>query len=63
MGEEPRNTFAIIHDDEFLVLNTETVENMKVKNDFIEWQDDFNEPPALIMRNQIREPGYDRQTK
>lgn len=49
------NTFSIIHDDEFVPLNTDVIENMTViENDEVDWQDDFNLPPHPEMQHQYR---------
>ncbi|EAX98232.1 hypothetical protein TVAG_010080 [Trichomonas vaginalis G3] len=49
------NTFSIIHDDEFVPLSTEVMDNVVIiENDEVDWQDDFNLPPHPEMQHQYR---------
>jgi hypothetical protein len=50
-----RDTFAIIHDDEFQPLNSGDLESGTFQHDVLDWQDSWKEKPAHeVFRNQIR---------
>ena len=49
-----RSTFAVIHDDEFKTLSTDIAEKKEIKNDTVDWQDDWALPPAEEMKHQYR---------
>jgi hypothetical protein len=54
-ARKPRDTFSIIHDDEFRPLNADELETAKFQHDVLDWQDTWKGRPAPeVFRNQIR---------
>jgi hypothetical protein len=50
-----RNTFSVIHDDEFKPLNADELESMQFQHDPLDWQDSWKDKRVPEgFRNQIR---------
>lgn len=49
-----RDTFSIIHDDEFASSYTGEFNDTKFDNDYQEWRDTWEGTPMKIYQNQIR---------
>jgi hypothetical protein len=54
-SRRPRDTFAIVHDDEFRPLNADELAAPRFQHDVLDWQDTWKDRPAPeVFRNQIR---------
>ena len=63
MNFKTRETFSVIHDDEFLTLNADIVEQRIVKNDVVDWQDDWNQTPADEYLHQYRKNYFAKEKR
>ena len=63
MEIKERPTFSVIHDDEFKSLSTDISEKKDIKNNTIDWQDDWSKPPAEEMKHQYRNCEIEKESQ
>ena len=59
--ESSRNTFSLIHDDEFPPIKVDEFEKMEFQADLLEWKDCWQSNPNDAFKFQIR--GSSNKTK
>jgi hypothetical protein len=52
--KKTRDTFSIIHDDEFRPLDADQIEGARFEVDIADWQDSWKRKPPDVFRNQLR---------